>query len=211
MSLYNRCVNIPVLVLLLSLQTAVVFASTPSEIVKSTTQEMLAALKKDKAVINKDPSRIYDLVDEIVLPKFDFETMAQSVLGKYWRRASKEQKQKFVEEFRILLVRTYAGSLSEYTDQEVVFLPERPSSDKTSVLVRTEIQQSGGFPIPVDYELVQHDKDWKVSGVVIDGLNLVTNYRTTFAKEIREIGLQGTIDKLAQRNKEVQSVKEVSQ
>ena len=179
-------------------------AKDAADMVKQTTEEMLAALKTQQETIRDHPEKVYDLVSEIVLPHFDFEYMAQSVLGKYWNRASEQQQNRFTEEFRNLLVRTYASSLAEYSGQTVNFLPLRPSGRDDEITVRTEIEQRAGFPVPVDYELKYQDdaKEWKVVGVTIDGLNLVLNYRTSFGNEIRQQGLDATIDNLAARNRE---------
>lgn len=177
-------------------------AKDAADLVKETTEQMLAALRKEEQTIQQHPERLYDLVSDIVLPHFDFEVMARSVLGKYWNRANAEQRQRFMEEFRNLLVRTYAGSLAEYSGETVNFLPLRPGSSQDEVTVRTEIQQKSGFPIPVDYELRYGEDGWKVVGVTIDNLNLVLNYRTSFGNEIRQKGLETTIENLAARNRE---------
>ena len=173
-----------------------------AELVKQTTDQMLNALRNQQDTIRNHPEKVYDLVSEIVLPHFDFESMSRSVLGKYWNRAGPEQRQRFTEEFRNLLVRTYASSLADYSGEEVNFLPLRPSGRNDEVVVRTEIQQKAGFPIPVDYELKYQEQAWKVVGLTIDGLNLVLNYRTSFGNEIRQKGLDATIDNLAARNRE---------
>lgn len=177
-------------------------AQSPEQLVRTTTEQMLSALRANREVIKKNPDRIYGLVDQIVLPHFDFETMARSVLGIYWRRASASQRSRFVKEFKVLLVRTYASSLGQYKDQKIDYLPMRPSADPDSVTVRTKIEQRSGFPVPVDYRLERTHSQWKVVGVVIDQLDLVVNYRSSFGAEIRQIGLNGLIHKLAVRNKQ---------
>lgn len=177
-------------------------AQSPQELVKQTTDQMLSKLRDERQVIDQHPERIYDLVDQIVLPHFDFERMSQLVLGKYWRSASPEQRQRFVEQFRNLLVRTYAKSLSSYTDNKVNFLPFRGGPTPQDVTVRTEVEQPGGFPIPIDYSLYLKDDEWKVYDVVVDGVSLVTNYRTTFANQIRQDGLDKLIATLANRNQQ---------
>lgn len=177
-------------------------AQSPQELVKQTTDQMLSKLRDERQVIDQHPERIYDLVDQIVLPHFDFERMSQLVLGKYWRSASPEQRQRFVEQFRNLLVRTYAKSLSSYTDNKVNFLPFRGGPTPQDVTVRTEVEQPGGFPIPIDYSLYLKDDEWKVYDVVVDGVSLVTNYRTTFANQIRQESLDKLIASLASRNQQ---------
>jgi len=188
---------------LLGLLSAPVFAAKePQVLVQETSQLMLAKLKQEKELLKAEPSRIYGLVNEIIIPHFDFEYMSQMVLAKYWRKASVGQRQAFTEEFKQLLVRTYATSLNEYADQDIIYLPFRAGSNSAQVTVKTEIEQPGGFPIPIDYRLHQNSGVWKVFDVVIDAVSLVTNYRTSFSREIRQSGLDSLISTLAQRNQE---------
>ena len=143
-------------VMLLGLVSTSVFAAIgPQQLVEQTSQTMLEKLKQEKELIKAEPGRIYDLVDEIVVPHFDFEYMSQMVLAKHWRRASAAQRQAFTVEFRQLLVRTYATSLKEYADQVLTYLPFREGRKKDQAMVRTEVEQAGGFPIPIDYRLHQ--------------------------------------------------------
>jgi phospholipid transport system substrate-binding protein len=175
---------------------------SPQDMVQQTADKMVSKLREERQVIDQHPGRIYDLVNEIVLPHFDFERMSSWVLGKYWRSASSAQRNRFVEEFRSLLVRTYAKSLSSYSDNKISYLPFRDSPGKNDVKVRTEVDQPGGFPIPIDYSLYLKGDEWKVYDVTIDGVSLVTNYRTTFANQIRQDGLDKLIATLADRNKQ---------
>ncbi len=183
-----------------SINMAVAAPQPPLEMIKQTADSMLAKLKEDQAIIRKDSTRIYALVSDIVLPHFDFERMASWVLGKHWRTATPAQRTRFVEEFRNLLVRTYATSLTDYTDRKITYFPVRAEPGATEVTVHTEIAQAGATPIPIDYSLSLKDGEWKVHDVAIDGVSLVTNYRTSFSNEIRKSGLDPLIDKLAQRN-----------
>ncbi|MCP5153898.1 MAG: ABC transporter substrate-binding protein [Ectothiorhodospiraceae bacterium] len=171
-------------------------------LVRDTTDKVVSALKRERDAIEADPERLYTLVDEIVLPHFDFVRMSQRVLGKYWRDASDEQQQRFAREFQALLVRTYATALQEYRDQTIRFLPsrERPGGDEVSV--RTEVEQPGGPPIPISYEMTRVGEAWKVFDVAIDGVSLVINYRSTFANEIRQKGIDGLIERLQAHNRE---------
>lgn len=178
----------------------VLAAVSPQELVQRTAEEMLTKLRVEKQVIEQHPERIYELVNQIVLPHFDFERMSSWVLGKHWRAATPAQKERFMTEFRTLLVRTYAKSLSEYTDSKISYLPMRPSPQEDQVKVRTEVDQPGGFPIPIDYELRRQGDGWKVIDVTIDGVSLVTNYRSTFASQIRQDGLDKLITVLSERN-----------
>ena len=143
------------------------------------------------------------MVDEKVLPHFDFDRMTDLALGRYKRQVNGDQRPKLVQEFRNLLVRTYGKALLEYNDQEILYLPMRGSVEKGEVTVRTEIQQKGGFPIPLNYELYQKDDNsWKVYDISVDNISLVTNYRASFAKEIKANGIDGLIQVLQNRNKE---------
>ncbi len=172
----------------------------PQELVQQTAERMLDKLRAERQVIDQHPGRIYELVNEIVLPHFDFERMSSWVLGRYWRTATADQRKRFTEEFRNLLVRTYAKSLSSYTDNKITYLPMRAAAQQDDVKVRTEVDQPGGFPVPIDYSLYLKGGEWKVYDVTIDGVSLVTNYRTTFANQIRQDGLDKLIATLADRN-----------
>lgn len=175
----------------------------PVALIKRTSSEMIAAIDAERAVLEKDSARLYQLVDKIVLPHFDFERMARLVLGKHWRQASATQRSQFTEEFRLLLVRTYAKAMLEYSGQEIIYLPLRMMPGQTEVVVKTEINQQGGLPIPIDYSLYFNDGKWQVFTVSIDDVNLVINYRTSFASEINNPGgLDGLISKLHKRNQE---------
>ena len=177
-------------------------AQSPQELVQQTADQMLSKLRQERQVIDQHPGRIYELVNQIVLPHFDFERMSSWVLGKYWRTANPQQRQQFVEQFRNLLVRTYAKSLASYTDNKITYLPMRSGPSADDVTVRTEVDQPGGFPIPIDYSLYRKGDDWKVYDVAVDGVSLVTNYRTTFANQIRQDGLDKLIATLANRNQQ---------
>jgi phospholipid transport system substrate-binding protein len=172
----------------------------PESLVRQTSERMLGVLKEQRDVIKAQPARLYGLVDDIVLPHFDFERMSRWVLGKNWRQATPEQQQRFVVEFRNLLVRTYGTALLEYNDEQVRYLPLRMSADAREVNVRTEVQKPGGMPIPISYSMYRRDDGWKVYDVVIDGISLVSNYRTDFSAQIRSGGIDALIARLAERN-----------
>ena len=174
----------------------------PDALVKQTAQTIMDRIKEEQAQIDETPERLYQLVDEVVLPHFDFTKMSQWVLGKHWRKADKAQRERFVQEFRQLLVRTYAKALVDNVDQEIDYLPLRIKPEDTDVTVSTEIPQDGGFPIPINYSMYLKEGAWKVYDVNIDGISLVTNYRTSFSTEVRSNGIDGLIDKLAARSAE---------
>lgn len=180
-------------------------AQSPEALVKDTTEKVLAALENHQDEIKANPQAVMPLVRDIVLPQFDFVQMSKLVLARNWREASPEQQQRFVEEFRELLIRTYGTSLSQYSGQKVNYLPNPPSPQPDRATVRTEIVQSSGPPIPVVYQLRQGKDGWKVFDVVIEGVSLVQNYRSTFNSEIQQGGIDGLISKLSERNRQGRS------
>jgi phospholipid transport system substrate-binding protein len=168
----------------------------PRELVAQTADKMMAKLKEEKEVIKQQPDKVYDLVNEIVLPNFDFELMAKRVLGKYWRTATDKQRAEFIGAFRGVLVRTYANRLTEYTEYKINYLPSRPDPEPDKATVRSEIDQPGRTPVAVDYRLILNGQTWKVFDVAIEGVSLVTNYRSSYANEIDRSGLDSLIEKL---------------
>ncbi|ODN66453.1 MULTISPECIES: MlaC/ttg2D family ABC transporter substrate-binding protein [Methylophaga] len=173
----------------------------PQALVKEASDNMLKALKDHEAELDQDPQKIFSLVQEILIPHFDFERMARLALGRSWRDASAEQQTKFVEEFRLLLVRTYATAMLEYTNEEIRFLPFRDDVEKGRVNVPMEVVQPNGPSIPMALSLYKNNKDeWKVYDVRIEGISLVTNYRSSFNRDIRTSGMDALIENLSKRN-----------
>lgn len=172
----------------------------PDVLVKSTADEVLAIVKKDKDIQAGDQKKIFALAEEKILPNFDFDRVSRMVLGKNWNRASKEQQDAFQKEFRSLMLRTYATALGKYRNQTINYKPLRAEPSDKEVTVKTEIVQPGGQPIAVDYSLEKTGEAWKVYDIVIEGVSLVTNYRGQFSNEIRQSGLDGLIQKLADKN-----------
>ena len=175
----------------------------PQQLVRNTADEVLNIIKTRQPEFKEQPGKLYQLVDEKVLPHFDFERMTDLALGRYKRKVKVNQKPKLVKEFRQLLVRTYGKALLDYKDQVIAYLPMRGSMEKGEVTVRTEIEQKGGFPIPLNYELYKKDDNsWKVYDISVDNISLVTNYRASFARKIKKDGIDGLIDSLRNRNSE---------
>ena len=173
--------------------------TTPLELVQDTSSRMLAALHDERDAIKRDRSRLYELVSTIVLPYFDFERMSQWVLGRNWRTATPDQRARFVEQFRTLLVHTYSNALSKYADEKIVYLPTADDGRSGMVTVRTEIEQAGST-IPISYSMYLSRDGWKVYDVSVSGISLVTNYRSTFGNIIREQGMDSLIRQLTDRN-----------
>jgi len=169
-------------------------------LVKSTTDRMLTTLQARRAEVDRNPAMIYGMIDTIVAPHFDFDKITQGALGQYWRQASADQQRKLVDRFKQVLVRTYARSLLNYSGQETRYLPLKPGSKSNTVTVSTEVRESGAAPIPIDYRMYNNGSGWKVYDVVINNASLVGNYRSSFAAEIRQKGVDGLIGKLGDMN-----------
>lgn len=187
--------------LLLLSSPALQASAEAQQLVIDTSTRVLERLRQDQENLQANPELIYPLVEDLVLPHFDFERMSIWVLGKNWRKADSQQQQQFIDAFRTLLVRTYAKALLEYTDQEIKYLPFHAEEDAKRVTVRTEIAQPGGVNIPLNYSMFLNEKGkWKVYDISVDGVSLVTNYRTSFASEIRQGGIAKLLDRLAEMN-----------
>ncbi len=177
-------------------------ATGPEALIKQTSDKVLMEIKAHTGGYKSDISSVYKLVDEVVLPHFDFTAMTDLALGRYKDEVSVEQKPAIVNEFRQLLVRTYSAALLEYTDEKLIYLPMEGAEVDGKVTVRTEIEQAGGFPIPINYSLRLGDDGWKVYDISVDEVSLVTNYRSSFARAIKKNGIDGLIKTLQDRNQE---------
>jgi len=195
---WKKCLVVVCLLLLILPQAQA--GTDPQDLIESVANETLTRVRADRELIKKDSKYINRLVNDLVLPHFDFERMSKWVLGKYWRKATKAQREAFIPEFKLLLIRTYGTSLSEYSDQVIKFLPFRGKLASGDVTVRSEVDQPGGFPIPIDYKLHKKGSDWKVYDVKIDDVSLVANYRSSFSRQIRASGIDALIQKLADKN-----------
>ena len=171
-------------------------------LVMETTKKIFSAIIENRDNINKDASILHKLVNDIVLTHFNFEKMSALVLRNNWESANTKQKQEFAEQFRLLIIRTYANALVDNTDQEIKYLPPRENSKKDKIIVRTEIEQKGSFPLPISYKLYLNKDSCKVYDVNIDGISLVTNYKSSFANELRKGSIDDLINTLAKRNQE---------
>jgi phospholipid transport system substrate-binding protein len=177
----------------------------PDELVKRTAEDVLATVKSDKDIQAGDQEKIFTLAEQKIVPNFDFDKVSRMVLGKNWTIATPDQKVAFQNEFRTLLIRTYASALSKYRNQTIEYKPFRLMGGSDIASVKTQIVQPGGQPIEVDYTLEKQPEAWKVYDIVIEGVSLVTNYRGQFAQEIRQNGLDSLIKKLADKNKAAQA------
>ena len=176
----------------------------PEQLIRQTSASVMAEIRANMDIYKSDPQKLYKLVDELVLPHFNFAAMADLALGRYKDRISAKQKLLIVTEFRLLLVRTYSSALVEYSDQELIYLPMDGTETEGMVTVRTRYDQPGGFPIPIDYNMRLGDDGWKVFDVSVDEVSLVTNYRSSFARSIKRDGVDGLIKSLQARNQDLQ-------
>jgi phospholipid transport system substrate-binding protein len=176
----------------------------PEQLIRQTSESVMAEIRANMDIYKSDPQKLYKLVDELVLPHFNFAAMADLALGRYKDRVSAEQKSMIVTEFRQLLVRTYSSALVEYTDQELIYLPMDGTEAEGVVTVRTRYDLPDGFPIPIDYKMRLGDDGWKVFDVSVDEVSLVINYRSSFARSIKRDGVAGLIKSLQARNQNLQ-------
>jgi len=176
-------------------------AKSPEALIKAVSTDVLEAVKADKTIRAGDIRKVIALVDQKVLPYVNFQRMTAAAVGRYWRQATPEQQQRLQDEFKLLLVRTYSGALSQVSAEQTVELkPTRSQPTDNEVVVRTEIRGKGD-PIQLDYRLAKAADSWKIYDVNVMGVWLVENYRNSFAQEIGANGIDGLIGKLAERNK----------
>lgn len=197
-----RTISIFVASFILAVNFNNAFATTQSaeEIVKETADSVIARLTAERTELEAHPEKLYSLINELVIPHFDFVSMSKWVLGRNWREATEGQQQKFVSEFRTLLVRTYAKALLEYSNETIQYLPVENNPDSNIVVVKTEIHQPGSKPVTINYSMHISGGEWKVVDVVVDGISLIATYRGSFASEIRKSGMDALIAKLTERN-----------
>ncbi|MEO0003066.1 MAG: hypothetical protein RLZZ22_758 [Pseudomonadota bacterium] len=176
-------------------------SESPEVLIQRVAAELIEAVKSDAALRNGDQARVIALVDNRLLPHVNFMRMTASSVGRFWRQASPEQKQRLQAEFKTLLVRTYSGALSQVKDQTLVVKPLRANPGDTDVIVRSELRTPGRDPVQLDYRVEKTEAGWKVYDLNVLGVWLVETYRGQFAQEINAKGLDGLIEALAQRNR----------
>ncbi len=183
---------------------------SPDALIKTVTNEVLDIVRKDKDIQSGNTKKAIELIEGKVLPHFNFTRMTQLALARDWRQANASQQKVLTDEFRMLMVRTYSKALTEYKNQSIDFKPYTGKAGETDVRVRTEIKQSGaGKNIELDYFLEKTPGGWKVYDIEVGGISLVTNYRESFASEVRNNGIDGLVKSLQAKNKsgEATSVK----
>ena len=176
-------------------------AAEAEQVVRDNASRVLAILDDNRGNLENNPKLINTLVNEVIEPNVDFDSMSKLILKKYWRKASPEQRQRFIKEFKGMMIRTYAGSLKEYAgNTEILFQKSVSKKEGKYVTVYTEIVRSGKPNIPVNYSLIRKKGGYKIYDVVIEGLSLVKNYHTSFGPKIEKAGLDALIDDLASKN-----------
>lgn len=185
---------------LLVLNATAFAADHPAQtMVEESITEMLSVLENDLDKIKADPAYLDSRVNEIIVPNLDFNTMTKLAVGKFWRKASKEQKTELVSEFRTLLLNTYTGALTEYSGESMKFEPFRPEKRDDRAVVRSIFSPSTGSDVPVTYKL-RDKKGWSIYDIEVNSISLVTSYRTAFTNEIGKGGISGLLDTLKERN-----------
>jgi phospholipid transport system substrate-binding protein len=172
----------------------------PQQLIKQTTDLVLGEIKLNSEEYRANPDKLFELVDRVVLPHFNFVAMTNLALYRHRKEFNDEQKARIVSEFKTLLIRTYGKALLEYSNQEVNHLDMLGSVEKGKVKVKTEVNQAGGVAIPLDYSLRRGKQGWQVYDIQVDGISLVTNYRSSFSREINKNGVEGLIKLLSDRN-----------
>ena len=172
----------------------------PDQLVKTVTLEVVDIIQKDKDIQKGDRKKVVALIEAKVLPHFNFQAMTASAVGRNWEKANADQKQRVMDEFKTLLVRTYSSALASYSSQKFDFRPLRAKPTDTDGTVNVRILQSGTEPVTIDYDMEKRPGGWKVWDVRVGGISLVANYRTEFDNLIRESGVEGLIKALVAKN-----------
>ena len=173
----------------------------PDVLVKNVTTEVVDLITKDKEIRSGNRTKLIQVIEAKVLPHFNFSSMTALAMGQNWNKATPEQKKRLVEEFKTLLVRTYASALAAYSEQRFDFRPLRARPTDTDVTVNVRVIQPGAQPVPIDYSMEKTATGWKVYDVMVGGVSLVANYRTEFNNAVRESGIEGLIKTLQTKNR----------
>jgi phospholipid transport system substrate-binding protein len=172
----------------------------PEQLVQKITDEVMAAIKSDKELAAGDKQKALKLAEEKVLPYVDFAQATRLAVGRAWREATPEQRQRLVTEFRNMLVRTYSSAISAYQGQTLKVLPRRGKQDPEETVVRTQFIRAGGPPLPIDFTMHKSGDTWKVYDITVEGVSLVLTYRSEFDAIVKQEGIDGLIKRLAQKN-----------
>jgi len=191
-----------VLVLLIALAAPAIAAEeAPDELVRRVADDVLKIIQQDRELRAGSQSKMAELIEAKIVPNFDFQRMTRLAVGRSWRQATPEQQQRLVDEFRTLLVRSYSTAYSAYRDIDIEVKPVRLKPTDEDLQVRTLIKVPGGGPsVTVDYSMFKTSASWKVYDVTVDGISLVTTYRSSFAEQVNKGGIDALIKALADMN-----------
>lgn len=179
--------------------------AAPDALVKNVTLEVVDLIVKDKEIKSGNRAKLIGVIESRVLPHFNFQAMTALALGQSWNKANAEQKKLLTDEFKTLLVRTYASALAAYSEQKFDFRPLRAKPTDTDVTVNVRVIQPGAQPVTIDYSMEKTAAGWKVYDVMVGGVSLVANYRTEFTSTVREKGIEGLIKTLHAKNRSLTS------
>jgi phospholipid transport system substrate-binding protein len=199
-----RTMTNALLVFALSALPAAAQELAPDALVKSVTLEVVELISKDKEIKSGSRAKLIAVIEQKVLPHFNFTAMTALAMGQNWAKATAEQKKQLTEQFRTLLVRTYASALAAYSEQKFDFRPLRAKPTDTDVTVNVRVLQPGAQPVTLDYSMEKTANGWKVYDVMVGGVSLVANYRTEFANTVRASGVDGLIRDLQAKNKSLE-------
>ncbi len=185
--------------------TAQAQALAPDVLVKNVTTEVVELITSDNESRSGSRARLIPVIEAKVLPHFNFGSMTSLAMGQNWKKANPEQKKRLVDEFKTLLVRTYASALAAYSEQRFDFRPLRAKPTDTDVTVNVRVIQSGAQPVAIDYSMEKTGAGWKVYDVMVGGVSLVANYRTEFNNTVRESGVEGLIRNMQAKNRSLEA------
>ncbi|HYN11462.1 MAG TPA: ABC transporter substrate-binding protein [Burkholderiales bacterium] len=180
---------------------------TPDVLVKNVTLEVVELIAKDKEIRSGNRAKLIEVIEAKVLPHFNFNAMTALAMGQNWNKATPEQKKRLTDEFKTLLVRTYASALAAFSEQKFDFRPLRAKPTDTDVVVNVRVLQPGTQAVPIDYSMEKTATGWKVYDVMVGGVSLVANYRTEFNHAVRESGIDGLIKSLNAKNRSLEARK----
>ena len=175
---------------------------TPEQIIEQTSSEVLTIVNQQADGIRNEAGYVNTIIDELILPIIDLQSMGKLILGKHWKSATSGQQQRFIDEFKSMLVRTYAKSIADYGHAKVTIMRDVKQKSKKFHMVHTELDLGSGAPLKVTYVFRQKDSAWRVFDLAVDGLSLVKNFRSSFDQEISETSLQALIERIANTNSE---------
>ena len=178
----------------------------PDALIKDLAQQVTAIIKQEKSR-HSDKKALTDAVDAKIMPHFDFTRMTKLAVGRGWRDATPEQQKSLTQEFHTLLMNTYSSALESYKNEPIEVLPLSAAPDSNQVMVHSRIIQSGKAPISIDYRMEKTGQGWMIFDVTVEGVSLVTNYRSTFQTEISNSGIDGLIKMLVDKNKKLETSK----